>query len=80
MLLINTMDSSEVAYEFLHGVEVTLPSLLDGEEVYNSYPRKPNYAPFPLQVVIDREGTIRYVAYQYDAAAVRAVLDQILAE
>jgi hypothetical protein len=81
VLLVNPMDSYDVAYEFLGHVEVSLPTVLGGEDIYSSYPRKSgSFAPFPLQVVIDGDGIIRYVAYQYDAAAVRAVIDQILSE
>ena len=60
--------------------EVRLTTLLDGEEVYRSYPRGADaYAPFPLQLVIDPDGVVRYLAYQYDAEAVRAAIDEALA-
>jgi len=81
VLFINSKDPYEVAYEFMDSVEVSLPSLLEGEDLYMSYPRKSGgFAPYPLQVVIDRDGITRYVAYQYDAQAVRDVIDEVLSE
>jgi len=39
-----------------------------------------SYAPFPIQVILDRDGVIRYLAYQYDAQAVRDTITALLAE
>ena len=84
ILLVNTGDSFEDAYTFVGESEVTLPVLLDSDlSVYESYSRfeaEAGYAPYPLQIIIDREGTIRYLANQYDADAVRAAIDALLAE
>ena len=38
------------------------------------------YAPFPVHVIIDQQGIIRYLAYQYDADAIRRTIDGLLAE
>ena len=50
------------------------------ESIYQSYVRSNSYAPFPLQVVIDQDGMIQYLAFQYDAEAVRRVIDSLLVE
>jgi hypothetical protein len=57
-----------------------LECLLDPTgEVYTSYTGIPDaYAPYPRQVVIDQDGVIRYLSAQYDAAAVRAVIEELL--
>ncbi len=39
-----------------------------------------NSAPYPLQVVIDRDGLISYLALEYDVDAVRAAIEAALAE
>lgn len=81
VLLVNTHDDVDTAYDFLQGVEVSLPTLLEGQALYESYPRGYGvYAPYPLQVVIDGEGIIRYIAYQYDAEGVRAAIDEAIGE
>jgi hypothetical protein len=34
--------------------------------------------PFPIDVIVDRDGTIAYVAREYDPTAIEAVLDRLL--
>ena len=60
-------------------MQVSLPTLLDAQPLYQPYSQQPGgYAPFPVQVVVDQNGIVQYVAHQYDAEAVRAVIDDIL--
>lgn len=82
MLLANSGDQEGTVRSFLHSSGGGLLSLMDQNElVYRSYDRQgSSFAPFPMQVVIDREGTIRYLSFQYDAAAVRSVINQLLEE
>ena len=35
--------------------------------------------PFPVDVIVDRDGTIAYVAREYDPAAMEAVVEKLLA-
>jgi hypothetical protein len=35
--------------------------------------------PFPIDVILDRDGTIAYVAREYDPAAMQAVIERLLA-
>ena len=39
-----------------------------------------SYAPYPLEVLIDQDGRIQYIATQYDAADMRGRIDVLLAE
>ena len=58
-----------------------IPVLLDAaSNTYESYyvPSQQAYAPFPLQVIVDQEGVITYIARQHDVDAVRAELDRLL--
>ena len=36
--------------------------------------------PFPIDIIVDKRGIIRYVAREYDAPAMHAVVQQLLAE
>lgn len=76
----NPNDSYDTTYEWLGDNGVTLLNLLDsGGAAYNSYGGIPDaYAPFPVQVVVDQEGVIRYLSGQNDTAAVRAAIDALL--
>ena len=82
--MVDTGDQYEEAYEFVREVSVTLPVLLDSDQsLYNGYSaleQNEAYAPFPLQIVIGRDGTIEYLSNQYDAGAVRDTIDRLLAE
>lgn len=79
--LVNVGESAEEAYDFLAETETSLPCLLDSDQsLYHSYPEGGNFAPFPLHVVIGRDGTVRYLARQYDADAARAAIEAALAE
>ncbi len=82
--LINGEDSYEEAWEFIAEAETTLPTLLDTTGVMSGqYSREEggsSYAPYPVQVILDREGVIRYLSYQYDADLVTDTISALLAE
>jgi peroxiredoxin len=81
--LVSAGDPYEQALAYLQEAGTTLPCLLDTDEsLYRRYDRREGgeiHAPFPLQVVIDREGRITYLANQYDADAARAGIQAALA-
>lgn len=80
MLLGNAGNNQQTIEKFLQDAHTSLPSLMDQQEgVYRSYATSNNaYAPFPIQVVIDQNGIIRYLTFQYDADAVRQVIDSLI--
>ena len=82
VLLANSGDSAGVIQTFLRNSGSSLPSLMDQtQSVHRAYePSASAYAPFPVQVVIDADGVIRYLNYQYDAEAVRQTIDSLLVE
>ena len=81
VLLANAGNDEGTIAQFLRDAHTDLPSLMDRQEsTYRSYARAESYAPFPIQVVIDQQGIIRYLAFQYDAAAVRTVIDSLLSD
>ncbi len=82
--LVNTEDSVDDVERFLRGADVTLPNLFDTSGTwYRSYDRRStdgSYAPYPLQVLVDKEGRIRHIATQYDPVAMRTRIDALLLE
>jgi len=82
VLLANAGDSAGVIQTFLQQAGTGLPSLMDQQQtVYEQYrPMEESYAPFPIHVVIDRNGTIQYLRQQYDAQAARYSIDMLLDE
>jgi len=78
---VNPQDGPERTADFLAGGGVGLPALFDtGGLLYRSYPRAEaeGFGPFPVHVVIDQGGVIRYLSFQYDAVALRALIDELV--
>lgn len=64
---------------FLSNARTDLPSLMDqSESLFRAYNPPEHFAPFPLQIVVDQTGVIRYVSGQYDARSVREMIDSLL--
>ncbi|MCB9794903.1 MAG: redoxin domain-containing protein [Alphaproteobacteria bacterium] len=77
--LVNPGERAEVALEFVVEAGAPMPVLLDLDSaLYSTYPQEPATPPFPVHVVIDREGVVRYLARSYDAAALREALREAL--
>lgn len=83
VLFVNVGESFDTAYSFAEEAQLTLPVLLDEDQrAYSSYSYSEfgaGSAPFPRQVVVDREGIITWMSGEYDAdeasAAIQAALD-----
>ncbi len=74
-----------MSWTFISEAEVTLPVLLDSDGyVYRTYSMADNLgaavSPYPVQVVIDRDGVIVYLSRTHDPQAVREAIDAALAE
>lgn len=82
--LVNSEDPVDEVERFLRQADVEVPCLLDTDGAwYRSYDRRSTegaYAPYPFQVLVDQEGTIRYLASQYDPLAMRDQIDALLAD
>lgn len=73
-------DDDERVNAFIDQTGVTFDVGFDLTASYESYNRGPGLAPFPLEVVIDRQGRVRYISREYDATALDAVITTLLAE
>lgn len=59
---------------------VTFPLLL-GDTTYSQYASPDGeISPYPLDVIVDKTGTIRYVRRQYDGPGMQAIIEQLLNE
>ena len=66
--------------QFIDQTGVTFPMGWDRGGSYRSFLGGPGLSPFPLDVVIDRDGTVVYVNREYDAAGLRAAVERLVAE
>lgn len=65
---------------FAQQTQVTFPIGVDPSKSYRLFPAKNAFSPFPLDVIVDRKGVIRYVNRQYDIDAIERVIEELLAE
>lgn len=57
----------------------TFPVMVDDSRTYGSYDATGSTAPFPLDVVVDQQGVVRFVDTRYDPYTIEAVIDELLA-
>ncbi len=72
--------TDETILNFADGTGVTFPVMRDEDGTYNAYDVTAESAPFPLDVVIDKNGTIRAISERFDADELEALIDELLAE
>lgn len=70
-------DTPEQLQRFVDQTQVTFPVGLDRIGSYGRFPRSGSISPFPLDVVVDREGRIAYVSREYDAEALEEVVNRL---
>lgn len=72
--------STEVAY-FCETLGISYPAGVEDTSTYELF--RENFDgtnPFPVDVIIDKQGIIRYVSREYDPQAMIAVIQELLAE
>lgn len=73
-------ESSTTVTNFKNQTGVTFPLLL-GDSTYTTYANPDGaISPYPLDVIIDKHGKIRYLRHEFDGDAMRATVQQLLAE
>ncbi len=73
-------DPRPVLEVFVDAFQITFPVLLDHDNlVFDQYRLPGPQSPFPVDYVIDRDGTVAYQATEYDPDALTAVIDDLLA-
>lgn len=80
--LVNVGERYDEAMRFARQGDLTLPIVLDErQEHYDRfYVREDGFAPFPLHVVVNRDGEIVYLSQTYDAEALRGAIGAALGE
>ena len=73
-------ESAATINAFVEQTGVTFP-ILRGDQTYFEYDVPDGtISPFPLDVIIDRDGTIRYLRHEFDGAAMADTVQRLLAE
>lgn len=66
--------------QFREQTGVTFPLLLLDDTRGEYANDEGSISPYPVDVVVDREGIVRYLRREYDPAAMGAVIESLLAE
>jgi len=74
-------ETTEIVQQFIAQTGITFPVAWD-QFSYSAFRAAGGggVAPFPLDVVIDQNGTVAYVSREYQAAAMQAVIESLLAK
>ena len=73
-------ETDDTLAAFIDQTGVTFPIAWDEATFRNSVAFPRSLSPYPRQVLIDRQGVIRYAAAEYDATELDLVLAEVLAE
>ena len=56
----------------------TFPVMVDDDDTYRDYDKNGSTAPYPLDIIVDQSGIIRYIATHYDPDAMAEVIEELL--
>ncbi len=73
-------DDAAIVQGFIDQTGVTFPLGWDSTNSYFDYPQDDSISPFPLDVLVDRDGTIAYFSRTYDGEELRGVVEALNAQ
>ena len=65
---------------FAENLGVTFPVMFDESNTYPLYDKSGATAPYPLDVVVDQSGVVRYISTHYDPDELKETLDTLLSD
>ena len=68
-------DDAAIIAQFIAQTGVTFDIGWDDNQSYFQFPKIGQISPFPLDVVVDRDGTIVYLSREYDPVALLAAVE-----
>jgi hypothetical protein len=73
-------DTAAIVNQFIDQTGITFPVGWDASGSYFAYAGGESVSPFPLDVVVDRNGIVAYVNRQYDPEGLKQVVEQLAAQ
>ena len=75
-------DTAAVVQQFVDqtGVTFDVGNALDDSDVTFRNAAANGISPYPLQVLLDGDGTVRFLSREFDYSALEDAIDQVLAE
>jgi len=73
-------ETAGIVRNFIRQTGITFPVAMDHKGSYKQFKGLGGkaLAPFPLDVIIDRQGKIAYVSRKYEAKRMQTVIDRLL--
>jgi peroxiredoxin len=68
-------DSLEIVQSFIEQSGITFPVVSDSAQSFDQWGPAPEASPVPLDIVVDREGVIRYVGREYSGDDLLAAVE-----
>ncbi len=65
--------------DYVDALGLTFPVLMDNRFTYDAYTSSDAIAPFPLDVVVDRDGTVLLAKRDFDIDLILATIEEALA-
>ena len=65
---------------FIEQTQVTFPVGWDDNRSYSQFSWPSAVSPFPRQALIGKDGTVKYIAAEYDQVSLEAAIEAALAE
>ncbi len=73
-------ESAQTIAAFIEQTAVTFP-IVRGDSSYFDYANPDGaISPYPLDVIIDRDGTIQYLRHEFDGDAMATEIERLLAQ
>jgi hypothetical protein len=73
-------ESAQTVGAFAEQTQVSFPLLLDDTTRGQLAFSDASISPYPLDVILDRDGTIRYLRREFDIEAMEAMMEQLVEE
>ena len=71
-------ETDETIASFIAQTSVTFPVVKDNNQSYGLWNVGPSITPFPVDIVVDKTGTVVFVSAEYNAAELRAAIEKAL--
>ncbi len=71
--------TDDLVRDFAEHNGVTFPVMRDPSGTYGQYDSVGSSAPFPLDVIVDQDGIVRYVDTRFEPDVLQEVIDGLLA-
>ena len=75
-----TEDDDSTLRDFVRQAGITFPIVVDADDHLHSFEAGVAITPYPLDVVVDEDGTIVYLSREFDLDTLTAIIETLLVD